>query len=386
MSDHNTTIATKDKGNPLDGLATETIIPIFCKLPNVKSILAFGAISKKYHAILSKHEGIIARNHATKILGDDDPGVVKLAFIACYARFIIRRTTEGLQQFLEAYVHRDNWPSQFYRLRAFSVMPRMNMGIELVEDWLATYGMLWPVKSVFKGFTPTESSRVRRGLYMLEAAVTIFEPTRGQIPEDELQELAERYWETFSRFEVDAGWDVLWKLAPSHLNCSQWSTCIRRCQGDAREYMPKPPYVELRQALNFVRINDAGFPHWRHVSPIFTALKKSHKGEREAGCTQFTEPFVHDPSAFYTKEVADSELFKHNLGALETYYNHTAVRWNILERYYFMIGDKDRCEQIIRERGMWKWGSQAQTVLSEMSFWHDDPASLGYGGCVATWM
>ncbi|KAI1136053.1 hypothetical protein F5Y05DRAFT_392767 [Hypoxylon sp. FL0543] len=373
-------------GHPLDVLPAETIIPIFCSLPNVQSVVAFGMISKKIHAILKKHEGVIARDLAITILGDDDPGVVKLAFITCYARFIVRRSTQGIQQFLKAYVHRNHWPSRLYQLRALAILPTINMGIELVEDWLATYGILWPVKLSFKCLTATESSRLRRHLYMLEAAVAVLEPMRNRIPEDEFLQLAKRYWETFSRFEVDAGWDLLWKLAPSHLTCARWSSCVARETGNYREQVPHLPYDELRPALGFIQLNNSHAPHWRHVSPLFTALKNSHEGERKAGCTQFTEPFFNDPSAFFTKEIADSALFKHGWGDLETHFRYQALQWNIFQRSYFMIGDKDRCEALIHNRGAWEWAapaSESMPSFNGLSIWHDDPVALGREGCVS---
>ncbi|KAI0149983.1 hypothetical protein F4776DRAFT_188338 [Hypoxylon sp. NC0597] len=390
MSNDTTTVVPREGNRNLLGqIATETIIDIFSSLPNLRSVLALGGTSKRLHAILLKHEGIIARNQAIHILGDDDPGLVKLAFIACYACSIIRRSTEGVRQFLDAYVNRGKWPSQLYRLRALSIMPKINMGVELVEDWLATYGILWPVKLTSKCFTATESSRLRRHIFMLEAAVTILHPLVERIPEDEFQQLAKRYWETFSRCEVDAAFDVLWKFGPSHFTCTRWSACIGRTTGEVREHLPLPPYIELRQVLNFINLNDHLFlSHWRHRSPIFTALKGSHEGEREEGCTRYIEPFVDDPSAFFTKETATSELFKHEWGDLETHYNPQAIQWNILQRYFFMIGDKDRCEQLIRGGGMWAWEGTPQFLssFSRVAIWHDDPVTLGGEGCVATWI
>ncbi|OTA79914.1 hypothetical protein M434DRAFT_401986 [Hypoxylon sp. CO27-5] len=124
--------------------------------------------------------------------------------------------------------------------------------------------------------------------------------------------------------------------------------------------------------------------YWRHRSLIFIALKNSHEGEREAECTGYLEPFVDDPSAFFTKENATSELFKHEWGDLATYYNPQATQWNILQRCFFMIGDKDRCEQVIREGGMWTWEGIPRLLspFSDKAIWHDDPVNLGEAGCV----
>ncbi|KAI1413228.1 hypothetical protein F5Y13DRAFT_179698 [Hypoxylon sp. FL1857] len=382
------TMTTKTEGSSFDGFPVETILPIFCSLPNVGAVLNFGAISRKHQAILLENEGVIARNLAIRILGDDDPGLVKLAFIACYARDIIRQSIQGVRQFLEAYVNRGRWPTQFYRLRALGAMPKINMGIELLEDWIATYGMLWPVTLEDKCFTATESLRLRRHLYILEAAVTILQPIEDHVPEDEFQPLAKRYWETFSRCEVDAAWDILWQFSPSRFSCITWSACIGRKRRDNREYIPRPPRAELRQALNFIGVDSNSLflphPHWRHISPIFTALKNSHEGERERGCAHFLEPFTDDPSAFFTEETANSELFEHKWGDLETYYNPQAIQWNVLHRYYFMIGDKDRCEQVIHESGIWDWKPDhpLAMIFNEISIWHDDPVALGRRGCV----
>ncbi|KAI2463217.1 hypothetical protein F4781DRAFT_437650 [Annulohypoxylon bovei var. microspora] len=140
---YNFTTTNIEKGvNPLDFLAPEMIVNIISNLPNLKSVLAFSLTSRRIHSILVHNESTIARNIAAKLLEDDDPNVVRLAFLACQAGLIKVPSVHCAQKFLSAFVNPTENPSRLYRFRTLASMPSLSMSVELLLDWTATYGML----------------------------------------------------------------------------------------------------------------------------------------------------------------------------------------------------------------------------------------------------
>lgn len=214
---------------PFDRLPPEVIVQIFCGLPDLKSVLGLGHTSHRLHGILLEHESTIARQIAITILQDGNPGLIKLAFMACETRVTRPTTVDSVREFLERYVHRGKWPSQLYRLRAVGRMPKINAAINLLMDWIQEYAFIWPAAlGDSKRWTDTERSRQMRLLYILEVGVTLLEPVEATIPEGEFERLGRRYWETFSKCELTAAHDVLWRVVaqdwtgklPEHLDIS----------------------------------------------------------------------------------------------------------------------------------------------------------------------
>lgn len=98
---------------------------------------------------------------AATLLGDDDPELIRLAFLACHAALVKYRDHRRARAFIKDFINPGELESQIYKYHALAFMGDLNVGIELLLDWTATYGMIWPVRLENKAFTETEASQMR---------------------------------------------------------------------------------------------------------------------------------------------------------------------------------------------------------------------------------
>lgn len=227
MSDATTAAAIlNEETGPFERLPLEIIIQIFSSLPNLKSVLNLGLASRDFYSILSENEGAIARGFAITILEVDDPGLLKLAFMACESRTIDTTSKESITEFIDTYVWRRAWPLKLYQLRALYSLPKINMAVKLIIDWVATYCTIWPLKLESKAYTETEITRLERIIYIFEVTVTLFQSVVESLPKQEFYDLSNKFWYNFSWYETGILYDDLLDFfAPTYyLTCELPST------------------------------------------------------------------------------------------------------------------------------------------------------------------
>ncbi|KAI1762124.1 hypothetical protein GGR53DRAFT_532883 [Hypoxylon sp. FL1150] len=216
-------------------LVPELIVEIFSALPDLNPILHLCLASRRFHAILSENESAIARGFALKILGYNNPPVLKLAFMACEACMLDRlggdtskgedgiskddnssdgnsdsyngnydsSAGDGASKFIDKFVYKGFGPSKLYQLRSLRLMPKISMAIELFVDWIGLYGTIYPLRLENKFLTYTEAMRLRRMLYAFEVFVTLFESLEFTLSTKKLGRLARKFWLNFSGREAD---------------------------------------------------------------------------------------------------------------------------------------------------------------------------------------
>lgn len=239
----------------------EIVVEIYSALPDLRSILHLCLTSHRFHAILFENESAIARGFAIKLLGYNNRSVLKLAFLTCESHILdgtsedsdsssedddsIPRdgdnsgfenlpensdnssahsdcSAEGhdnsardrVSKFIDKYVHRKLGPSKLYRLRALRLMPKINMAVERLLDWIGLYGTIWPLKLDDKFFTHTETMRLRRMVYAFEIYITLFDPIATILTDKELQRLARKFWLNFSGYESNTIFSILCIIGP----------------------------------------------------------------------------------------------------------------------------------------------------------------------------
>ncbi|KAI1647615.1 uncharacterized protein F4817DRAFT_315480 [Daldinia loculata] len=359
-------------------LPTELVISIFSYLPNVKSIQNLGRASKKFREILLAHEGVITRHFVAGHTNDDDPGVTRLAFIACKAREFLfgygdlGYPFDGGIEFLEKYVERGDWPIQFYRLSALTWLPKLSKGIESVLDWVITEMAPLPLELEGGGFTSTEMSRQRRLLYMLDFISTFLEKT--YVPKrmkPKFDALFKALWGSFSPAEIFLVYQLLERLY--HFNA---------VTSDLHVVSPEVGLV-MRSVHNL----------WCYKKCFNTFLTMKRFELLTGGDPPSWEPFVDDPSAFIRGGIPSGKDVE---GSLEEYYYYSPLDFEWLavkhllgsRHWFFLIGDKDRCESVINHGRIWSWDKDTFPLIPCMHDstiqWHQDPARFGFPGTVDT--
>ncbi|KAI0882256.1 uncharacterized protein GGS22DRAFT_195994 [Annulohypoxylon maeteangense] len=375
----------KKRGCYLDRLAPELIINIVSMLPDVKSVLALGSTSHKYRAITIHNEGTIARNMAVKILGDDDPEVVRLAFLACKATLIKNPDARLIRKFIKNYVNPADHAPFLYRLRAVDLMGDLSASVELLLDWTSTYATLWPVKVDNRAFTATETTRMRRIIYLAEAGIRLLHT----IPKPRVSQLADRFWRSFPLWDVDRAYAFLRMISSSHWCCHDWSL-LTAGRGMAEPYgFPWHAHDELREKLYILH-----FTMW-YDNPIMDepdlVYFLGHPWASHSFCDFFNQ-CVDRPSLTWTSQ--------------RTWYSgldRDDIEWTTVCGYYdpgvfnlrrncdwfFLIADEDRRQRVIDQGLIWAWSTEPEG--EELTgadpgpaaiVWREDPAHFGWKGPV----
>ncbi|KAI0103399.1 hypothetical protein F4814DRAFT_452746 [Daldinia grandis] len=363
----------------LDGLPAELAISIFTYLPNVESIQSLGLVSKKLRETLLAHESVIARRFVARLTKDDDPGVMKLAFIACKARDFsfdygdLEDPFDAGIGFLEKYVQRGDWPVRFYQLPALRWLPELSEGIMGVFNWFVTQITPLPLILEDRGLTSTEMSRQRRLLYMLDFLSTFL--TKSDVPNRNRQRfntILKALWDSFSPAEIFLVHQITERL----VNFGRLASILIM--------MP----LEFGLFIKSVH-------HLRCYKKCFDVFLSGKRRELSASKTPPSwEPFVGDPSAFVREGVPLEEEEE----SLEGYYYCSPFDYERLmvnglfgsRQWFFLIGDKDRCELAINNGRIWSWDDgtipSAPRMDESMIQWHQDPAPFDIPGVVGTMM
>ncbi|KAI0384042.1 hypothetical protein F5Y04DRAFT_278039 [Hypomontagnella monticulosa] len=350
---------TAENRNLFDRLAPEVITLVCCDLPDARSAINLGRTSRRLHRFLSHNESLIAREIAIKVLQDSDPGLVKLAFMMCETRLLRPTTADSVRDFLETYVHRGTWPSKLYRLRAVGIMHIHNLSMSLVLDWELDWAFHWPSMLADQQLTATERCRHMRLLYMFEIGTTLLHPIVGTIPERDFEQLAQRYWNTFSEFELAAAHSMLWRLASESSSTVQFpdKKWVHRDGRYVNTDVMKAihgafPLAKDDRDLEFIRLstqpNEDLRSHWFETSPIVAGLCKFNDKKDDDDHAFSREPFTPDPDAFFTKGVQAMNLLKPGWGKKGDYYPSRLSNF-VLCSSFLMIGDKTRCEWLLEK-------------------------------------
>ncbi|KAI0847113.1 hypothetical protein F5Y00DRAFT_263926 [Daldinia vernicosa] len=362
----------------LDGLPTELIISIFSHLPDVRSIQKLGLASKKFQNILLAHEGVIARRFVARHTNDNDPGVTKLAFIACKALDFLPNydnsedpSDDGIK-FLEKYVKRGDWPIQSYRLPVLEWLPELSKGIESVLDWIVAEMAPLPLKLEGEGFTSTEMSRQRRLLYMLDFISTLLrEIHASKLTNQKKDKLFKALCDSFSPAEMFLVYQLMERLY--HFNAITIDLCAVS--------------VEVELFMKSVH----NLRHYRNWFDIFLDEKRAELSNSEDPPSW--EPFVDDPNAFIRKWIPSDDEYN---DTLEEYYYYSPLDYEWLmvkhlfgrRHWFLLIGDEDRCKSVINHGRIWSWDNDtfpsSPSVDNSLIKWHQDPARFGFPGAVDT--
>ncbi|KAI1762125.1 hypothetical protein GGR53DRAFT_468626 [Hypoxylon sp. FL1150] len=409
MSDTTAAGATEKELGPFERLPLEAILQIFSSLPNLKSVLNLGLASRDFHSILTKNEGAIARGFATTVLGHDDPGLLKLAFMACEARIIDLKSKDSIAEFIHTYVQREAWLPELYRFRALHALPKINMAIKLVIDWIGTYGTLWPLKLESKAYTQTEITRIERIVYIFEVSVTLFQAIKNILPKNEFFDLCDPFWVKFSRIEtciLDAMLDLLaptyyWRFkalleSTGRGKCGPWDWPWTTCDvlGDTLNCIQK---ISL--------VGHHGRP-WHRWCKIIQSMRHSQLVPGYTNLYEGRKPFAQDPTAHsYTY---DNWIWIHgvkpNWNVHEKLFDPRAFTHCELHDWVFEVGDADRCEDVRGQGDAWCWESDPgerpnypkwiapdydlddidEATAPAKIRWNGDPTLVGFQGKVGT--
>ncbi|KAI1774822.1 hypothetical protein F4818DRAFT_419084 [Hypoxylon cercidicola] len=386
MSDTTMPTAAEKEPSPFERLPPETIIQIFSSLTSLKSVLHLCLASRRFHAILSQNEGAIARGFAITLLEEDDPSLLKLAFMACESRIVDQGSKDSVAEFIAAYVHRDNWPLKLYRFRALHSLAKTNMGVELLVDWIATYATTWPLKLESKAYTRTEITRLKRYIYIWEVGVCLFESVSRKPHKEEFWHLAMKFWDAFSLCEL-VSLSRLWCTIErnSFWTHEAWSASTGRRQDGASDW-PWNTSDEPRDVLNSIR-------HGRQSRFLRCKILRSMNWVSER-----TNPFAKDPTAYgLDKSVGDWLWDPDQIwGKRDGLFDPRSYQYAHLHRLFFDIGDKDRC-QFVRDQGpVWNWvrdpgawmgdwtGPGTDGTAPATIVWNEDPTLYGFQGSVGT--
>ncbi|KAI2614899.1 hypothetical protein GGR54DRAFT_650905 [Hypoxylon sp. NC1633] len=393
-----TTMATVQEPSLFDSLPNETIVRIFASLTSLKSILALSLTARRFHAILSNHEGQVAYGYAIGLVGDDDPDVVKYAFMAseavCIRGLISSHNyesghsdfTDRVDEILDKFVRKGKWPQRLYRLRALPMIAIISEGVEIVMDWVASYGMLWPLKLEKTDFTATEVTRQRRIWYLIETAYLLFD----LVFNENVQSQMLRFWKTFSLYEIDAALQLIWIVGET-IDHSKRQTLF---PGRIRLAWSYHRLLNIWVAPYFV-FKDHTF-HQRH--PLFQAMN-AYLGRvpTSTDCNMtslalYFDPFVDDPAILHTQTARNRRGWgvESRWGMTELFYSPQVFNQSIERDWFFMIGDEDRCRSVIEQGPCWSWSQAPEEVPVDSTswdrakdakiVWHDDPTLFGFQG------
>ncbi|KAG4221762.1 hypothetical protein PC116_g29762 [Phytophthora cactorum] len=361
-------MSTKDMRAGLDKMPTELLIPIFSHLPDVRSMNDFGLVSKKYQNILKENESEIARRFTTRTLRDTDPGVMRLAFTTCKARSYdyfyygnVEDPFDGGLDFLDTYVERGDWPSQFYQIRALTWLPALSDDVEAVLGWVLKNIAPLPAGLEGEGFTPTEITRQRRLLYMIDFMAKFLIKSRVPRKNDSgFRVLFHALWSSFSPVEIYLAFELMTRLM--HY--------LQPSQRMVRSIFELSGYKEQMKA--FISMTRKKLPSVEDWVPL-----------------------INDPNAFIKDTIPSDPEDDDSL--MDYYYYDPRQYESLMKKYlhshgtnywFFLIGDKDRCELVKKRGPVWTWEAGTNPALALLGdpiiVWRQDPARFGCPGIIGT--
>ncbi|KAI0895966.1 hypothetical protein F4806DRAFT_502796 [Annulohypoxylon nitens] len=368
-----------------DRLAPELIANIISLLPNAKSVSSFSQTSRWCHAIVKEHEGAIARYMAATLLVDDDPELIRLAFLACQAALVKYRDHRRARAFIKDFINPGELESQIYKYHALAFMGDLNVGIELLLDWTATYGMIWPVRLENKAFTETESSRMRRILYLTEIGIRLLcTMNTGQIV---IGGLAEEFWSCFPPWDVDRAFAYIRMINLEYWDGHYWSKyAVRRGRLEIENF-PWHGHEEARNKLFLLRLSswkNQDAPNWIDAFPsVMRRWESDYLWDFFGG--RNTDP----PSYGLSERQWYSGLKRDEIESqpIAGYFDPGTFSMRRIFDWFFMIGDEDRRQSVINQGLVWSWNPEPQDkeLMDPRNdpgaiLWHVDPAEFGWKG------
>ncbi|KAI1464074.1 uncharacterized protein F4812DRAFT_468226 [Daldinia caldariorum] len=363
-------------------LPTELVIEIFSDLPDIESMQNFALASKNYQDILTANQCVIARRFATRTTKDTDAGVVRLAFLTCKARDFRyfyngygdeEGPYDGGLDFLEKYGQRGDWPSRYYQVHALTLLPRLSNEVEIVLGWVIEFMAPLPPGLEDEGFTCTELSRQRRLLYMIDFISTCL--AKSKVPQGNNPASAVFFnalWDSFSQVEVFLMYELLSRVVQflgTRLDLIVW------------------PGAKVLVRSIFVL-----WGYKQHLEAFIVATREELSTSENRA---LRIPLTDDPEAFVKDKLpADPEEEGHLMG----FYYYSPLQYDSLTKgylhlrglhyWFFLIGDKDRCESVLKRGPVWTWetGTNAlQALLGDpVVVWQQDPALFNCPGKIGT--
>ncbi|KAI1475691.1 hypothetical protein K445DRAFT_18713 [Daldinia sp. EC12] len=364
----------------LDEVPIEIVVKIFSLLPDVKSMSDFGITSKRYQNILKENESIIARRFATRIIKDIDPGVMRLAFIACKARKYeyfyygdVQDPFDGGLDFLDTYVEHGDWPSHFYQLRVLHCLPALSKDVEVVLDWAMTHIAPFPADMEDKSFTPSEITRQRRLFYMIDFIGKFL--TKSKVPlknDPRFNVLFHTLWASFSPAEVYLAYELLTRM-------------IHFFETNLKLLVSKKADLIIRSM----------FELWGYKEHMKAFVTKIRKELATGKCLVPWVPLIDDPQAFIKDRIPMNPEDDENL--MDYYYYSPLDYEGLTKKYlhsngtqfwFFLIGDKDRCQSVINRGPVWTWETGTNVRLALLGdpivVWQQHPGRFGCSGSIGT--
>ncbi|KAI1807076.1 hypothetical protein F4811DRAFT_567587 [Daldinia bambusicola] len=365
----------------LGWLPNELIIDFFSDLPDIESMQNFGLVSKRYQTILTEHQCVIARRFAARTTKDTDAGVMRLAFLACKARdfnyfYCGYDDTEGPYDggldFLQKYAERGDWSSHYYQIHSLTWLPTLSTDVETVLSWIIQSMAPLPPGLKDEGFTTTELSRHRRLLYMIDFISTCISKSRVPRGNDPVSvEFLDALWASFSRVEIFLMYELL-----NRMMCFL-GTRLQLLVGSEAKALIRSMFVL-----------------WGYKSRLEGFIDTTRKGLLKSEDPAPRLPLTDDPDAFLQEIPSDPEEEEPLMG----YYYYSPLEYDMLTKKYlhsrglhywfFLIGDRDRCESVLKRGPVWTWEAGTNALLALLGdpvvVWQQDPANFKCRGNIGT--
>lgn len=164
--------------NCFNALDSNLLTLIYSTLPDLRSLAHLAMSCRHMRTALRDNESSIARNLAARLIDDDIPEGVKLAFIIVKAHSIDTRSPQAVRQFCETYVNRYNKEEHneprkdLYNLRALPTIRRIFDAAREISEWVWS-AIDWPLVATSIQMSRSEEARLRRYIYIGEIGFTL---------------------------------------------------------------------------------------------------------------------------------------------------------------------------------------------------------------------
>ncbi|KAI8963603.1 hypothetical protein F5Y11DRAFT_364934 [Daldinia sp. FL1419] len=362
----------------LDRIPSELIIHIFSSLPDTNSIQNFSRASMKLLQIFHTHESVILYRFLARHIKDEDPGVVKMAYLACQARTAVvdfadvPSTIFGGLKFLKMYAQRNPVSVESLQLATFEGLPELSKSIESVLDWVVNNmtPLPMPLKLGGKGLTRTEISRQRRILYTIDFMANFL--TKFRVPErrnNMFIPLVKALWGSFSPPEMFMVDELMRRLHFFH-----------------KTTMDLPAAISLEIFMFTWTLNKL-HAYAEHLEGFLDMKRK--EVEKSGNKPLAWTPLVEDSSAF-VKDTLPPQPKKDEILTEYRFYSPLDYERLLIKQllgphhWFFIIGDRDRCESVISKGPIWMWDEDTNPwdpyLESSKVVWLQDPTCYGFSG------
>ncbi|KAI0884717.1 uncharacterized protein GGS22DRAFT_188928 [Annulohypoxylon maeteangense] len=185
-------------------LPAELIIKIYKSMNDIEDIKATLSTCRRAKAIFDAHASAIAKSH---LLRKIHPSNLKLMVMAVASRDVDPEDPVSIERFFHKYIWHaadDVWPNSYFTMDMVALLPVFAGAAEQVWECAGANCFRRPF---YFEQSPTEDARKLRVCLMIETATNLFYRAPGKdgvifwrCPN---AEWADRYWDAFSRVEVD---------------------------------------------------------------------------------------------------------------------------------------------------------------------------------------